>query len=201
MANTATLLDTISMGIGGSEPIKVYSLNISSTATDLLVYTPKPTNRVYLLGQFLAEGTAATLSYYSVSPNLTGTVKTTINTTAISGTATLFSTDFLSGGPNFSIVASGAGTLVVSTVGSATQITTATSATATKAAVNYKRRMLITNAELTTNQPIYDKVTNGFILCTRIGDALVVQSSGAISTNNWLMHIAEAPDGLVLRGL
>jgi hypothetical protein len=200
MANTATLLDTLGGGVGGSDPIKIYSLNIDTINTDITVATPRTTNRLYVVGQFIAEGTAPTISYYSQSPVLAGTVDTANTSTAITGHGSAFTTDFLAGGPNFQIVVTGGDTLTIASVTNATAMVSTAAATNTLNGVTYKRRMLIAKPEFATNQPVYDKVSNGFIMCTRIGDSLIIQASAVISTNNFLLYLAEAPDGLLLRG-
>lgn len=66
MSNTATLVDSIPAQIGGVTSISEYELVIDSTGTDLDVITPGvSTNRIWVIGIWMAESTALSLTLKS----------------------------------------------------------------------------------------------------------------------------------------
>lgn len=67
MANSATLIDTINSRIGGAGPVFEYEIAIDTVDTALDVRTPGTTNRVFVVGIFLDEGTATNLTFKSAS--------------------------------------------------------------------------------------------------------------------------------------
>lgn len=212
MANTATLIDTQPWGTGNIGPIKVYNINLSSTNTDLTVLSAtSTTERIFVVAQGLAEANAATIRYISQSGNLVGTVATTTGSKTITGTSTLFTTfsnsttfsassGFGAGGPPLEIaIATVTAPLVLDTTSSATSMLVTTSAVSTVSAKTYKRRTTLWAPELAANQPIYDKVVNGYILATLPGEGLIVRSSAAIGTNNFMLKVIRTDRSPILR--
>jgi hypothetical protein len=66
VANTKTLIDTIPTRVGGVGPVYEYEIVIDTTATDLTIRTPvTATNRLWIVGIWLSEGTAVNLTLKS----------------------------------------------------------------------------------------------------------------------------------------
>lgn len=212
MANSAVLIDTQNGGMGGIGPIKVYNINLSSTNTDLTVLSATTTSdRIYVVGLALAEATAANYRFISQSGNLVGTVATTTGSKTVTGTSTLFTTfsnsttfssssGFGAGGPPLEIsINTVTAPLIVSATTTATSLKITTSAVSSVSAKTYKRRTTLWAPELAANQPIYDKLNNGYIMATLPGEGLILRTSAAQAVNNFMMYVIRSPRVPVFR--
>jgi hypothetical protein len=75
MSNSATLVDVIPVQSGGQPGVSEYEIVIDTTGTDLDIQTPTGTNRVWLSGFWLSEGTVLNLTFKS--KNAAGTASKT----------------------------------------------------------------------------------------------------------------------------
>lgn len=69
MSNTATLVATTPRNTAAG-PVYSYNITIDTTGADLTLHTPAATNRVFLVGAVLSDGTANTITFKTGSTTL-----------------------------------------------------------------------------------------------------------------------------------
>lgn len=189
MANSATNIYNVLECPTLSGRIRVIKGSIDTTSSDLVVWTVSASNKsVYLKGHFYSEGTAGNVTYKQRSLAKTGTVATTNASATITGTDTVFTTEYAAGDE---IVITDGNTLTVQSVDSDTQITATGNATSTVSGKAHRRQETLVTPEMAANQGILVPVQKGqWILATEEGYSLVLNSSAAISS--FLLHVQEA---------
>ena len=120
MANTATLVGTTPRRVNAG-PVYSYKIAIDTTGSDLTIQTPATGNRIFIVGFWLADGTANNITWKS-------------------GSNTLFTPELAA---NFNLI-----------------------------------------------QPVPTGDSDGWILATNAGEALIINCSAALTSG--LIHVVEA---------